>query len=29
MVAKHYGRFLPQDKAELAATILNHAWQAA
>ena len=29
MVAKHYGRFLPQDKAELAARILNQVWQAA
>jgi len=26
MVAKHYGRFLPQDKAALAAQILNEAW---
>ncbi len=26
MVAKHYGRFLPQDKAQLAAQILNKAW---
>ncbi|MDP9424249.1 MAG: hypothetical protein M3Q19_15700 [Pseudomonadota bacterium] len=26
MVAKHYGRFLPQDKASLAAKILNRAW---
>jgi hypothetical protein len=29
MVAKHYGRFLPQDKAALAAQILNKAWDAA
>ncbi len=28
MVAKHYGRFLPQDKAALAAQILNQVWQA-
>jgi len=27
MVAKHYGRFLPQDKAALAAQILNKVWQ--
>lgn len=26
MVAKHYGRFLPQDKAALAAKILNLVW---
>jgi hypothetical protein len=26
MVAKHYGRFLPQDKAALAAEVLNRAW---
>jgi hypothetical protein len=26
MVAKHYGRFLPQDKATLAAEVLNRAW---
>jgi hypothetical protein len=26
MVAKHYGRFLPQDKAALAAAVLNEAW---
>ena len=26
VVAKHYGRFLPQDKAALAAKILNQAW---
>lgn len=25
-VAKHYGRFLPQDKASMAAAILNQAW---
>lgn len=29
MVANHYGRFLPQDKAALAARILNEAWQSA
>ncbi|RWX20570.1 hypothetical protein EHH54_41070, partial [Rhizobium leguminosarum] len=29
MVAKHYGRFLPQDKAALAARILNQVWEAA
>jgi len=29
MVAKHYGRFLPQDKAALAARILNEVWKAA
>ncbi len=29
MVAKHYGRFLPQDKAALAAQILNKVWEAA
>ncbi|WP_229744078.1 hypothetical protein [Aliidongia dinghuensis] len=29
MVAKHYGRFLPQDKAALAAGILNKVWEAA
>ena len=28
-VAKHYGRFLPQDKAALAAQILNQVWEAA
>lgn len=26
VVAKHYGRFLPQDKAVLAAQVLNEAW---
>jgi len=26
VVAKHYGRFLPQDKAALAAQVLNKAW---
>jgi len=26
MVAEHYGRFLPQDKAALAAGILNRVW---
>nr|WP_318012246.1 hypothetical protein [Mesorhizobium sp. CA10] len=29
MVAQHYGRFLPQDKAALAARILNQVWKAA
>ena len=29
MVAQHYGRFLPQDKAVLAARILNQVWEAA
>lgn len=29
MVAQHYGRFLPQDKAALAAQILNKVWDAA
>ena len=29
MVAKHYGRFLPQDKTALAAKILNRVWEAA
>ncbi|MEF2071027.1 hypothetical protein [Consotaella aegiceratis] len=29
MVAQHYGRFLPQDKAEIAAQILNRVWEAA
>lgn len=29
MVAQHYGRFLPQDKAALAAKILNQVWEAA
>lgn len=29
MVAKHYGRFLPQDKAAMAAKILNRVWEAA
>jgi hypothetical protein len=29
IVAKHYGRFLPQDKSALAAQILNQVWQAA
>lgn len=29
MVANHYGRFLPQDKAGLAAKILNQVWEAA
>jgi hypothetical protein len=26
MVAQHYGRFLPQDKAAISAEILNRAW---
>jgi hypothetical protein len=26
MVASHYARFLPQDKAALAAKILNQVW---
>ena len=29
MVAKHYGRFLPEDKAAMAAQILNEVWTAA
>jgi len=29
MVAKHYGRFLPQDKSALVAAILNRVWEAA
>lgn len=29
MVAQHYGRFLPQDKAALAAELLNRVWEAA
>lgn len=29
IVAHHYGRFLPQDKAALAARILNQVWEAA
>lgn len=29
MVAKHYGRFLPQDKSALAAQILNQVWMEA
>ena len=29
VVQEHYGRFLPQDKAALAAKILNQVWQAA
>ena len=28
-VADHYGRFLPQDKAALAAQVLNRVWEAA
>jgi hypothetical protein len=28
-VASHYGRFLPQDKAALAAKVLNQVWEAA
>lgn len=27
MVSQHYGRFLPQDKAALAAQVLNRAWE--
>lgn len=26
MVANHYGRFLPQDKAAIAAQVLNRVW---
>lgn len=26
MVAQHYGRFLPQDKAAIAALVLNQVW---
>ncbi|VDS02980.1 hypothetical protein DEVEQU_00099 [Devosia equisanguinis] len=29
MVQQHYGRFLPQDKAAIAARILNQVWEAA
>lgn len=29
MVAKHYGRFLPQDKAAIATKVLNRVWEAA
>ncbi|MBB5667760.1 hypothetical protein GGE68_006009 [Rhizobium leguminosarum] len=29
MIQQHYGRFLPQDKAALAARILNQVWEAA
>lgn len=29
MVAKHYGRFLPQDKAALAAQVINRVWESA
>lgn len=29
MVAKHYGRFLPEDKSAMAARILNEVWMAA
>lgn len=29
MVAEHYGRFLPQDKAAIAAQVLNRVWDAA
>ncbi|NUB04618.1 hypothetical protein FW320_00200 [Azospirillum sp. Vi22] len=29
VVAKHYGRFLPRDKASLAAQVLNKVWEAA
>jgi len=28
IVAKHYGRFLPENKASLAAAILNRVWSA-
>lgn len=28
MVSKHYGRFLPQDKAGIAAQVLNRVWEA-
>jgi len=28
-VQQHYGRFLPQDEAALAAKILNQVWEAA
>lgn len=28
-VAKHYGRFLPQDKSAMAAQVLNRVWEAA
>lgn len=28
-VAQHYGRFLPKDKAAIAAQVLNRAWEAA
>lgn len=27
MVKKHYGRFLPQDKAQIAANVLNKVWE--
>jgi hypothetical protein len=29
MVAQHFDRFLPQDKSEIAARILNQVWEAA
>jgi len=29
VVQHHYGRFLPQDKAALAAKVLNQVWEAA
>jgi hypothetical protein len=29
MVAQHFGRFLPQDKSEIAARTLNPVWEAA
>jgi hypothetical protein len=29
MIQQHYGRFLPQDKAALAAKISNQVWEAA
>jgi hypothetical protein len=29
VVAQHYGRFLPEDKAMLAARVLNRVWEEA
>lgn len=29
MVAKHYGRFLPKDRAAVAAQVLNKVWETA
>jgi hypothetical protein len=29
MVAQHYGRFLPEDKAALVARVLNRVWEVA